>query len=155
MSPRTQIAVWVPLLVLVVAGQFASWSTNRQNAAAIQELSDQLAATDQSANQDKSSSPPKPAGFVHVGGQVPRPGTYSLPPQYRLPITKLLLSTGYDGTSGQEEVTIIRRTGSGEEKRINVSLAGVFSGQEVDTLMLAGDTVLVHEAGTSDNEKGT
>jgi polysaccharide export outer membrane protein len=82
-----------------------------------------------------------PAGNVQVDGWVQKPGSY--------PLTRGLTLTGAVAAAGgtqfpaQDEVTVTRTLGSGEQRQIHVHLQDVRGGSAPDLAMIDGDVVQV------------
>ncbi len=85
--------------------------------------------------------PPLIRGNVYIGGEISRPGTYSLPAE-RLTLKQLVIAAGGLSPIGvPERVDLIRRVGSNHEATVRVDLKAIFRGSAPDFFLKPNDTV--------------
>ncbi|MCC6680405.1 MAG: polysaccharide biosynthesis/export family protein [Phycisphaeraceae bacterium] len=88
--------------------------------------------------------PDPSAGFVYIGGQISRPGTYNVPGETELTITQLVLSAGgLNGLAIPERVDIRRRTGDSEEAIMRFDLRAIFEGEAPNFFLKPNDEINV------------
>ncbi len=83
-------------------------------------------------------------GLVYMGGQVNRPGPYTLPAVGKLTLTRAVVSAGGLGSLAiPERVDIIRFVGPDRQAMVRVNLRAIEEGTQPDILLKADDRVNV------------
>ncbi|MDH3582851.1 MAG: polysaccharide biosynthesis/export family protein [Phycisphaerae bacterium] len=83
-------------------------------------------------------------GNVYIGGEIARPGTYTLPGERKLTLKQLVISAGGLSPIGiPERVDLIRRIGDDQEATVRLNLRAIFEGVQPDIFLKPDDTVNV------------
>ncbi len=83
-------------------------------------------------------------GVVYIGGEISRPGVYSLPTSGKLTLSRLVdAAGGLSQIAIPQRVDLIRRIGSDKEACIRVNLAAIRNRAEPDIFMKADDHVII------------
>jgi polysaccharide export outer membrane protein len=85
-----------------------------------------------------------PSGFVYVDGEVIRPGVYSLPPDGKLTMSRLVTAAGgLNPVAIPERVDLTRVVGPNREATLRVNLAGIRRRTEPDVYLKPDDHIIV------------
>lgn len=85
-----------------------------------------------------------PAGFVYVDGEVIRPGVYSLPPDGRMTLSRLVTAAGgLNPIAIPERVDLTRVVAPSREATLRVNLAGIRRRTEPDVFLKPDDHIIV------------
>ncbi len=88
--------------------------------------------------------PPPVIGNIYVGGEISRPGTYSLPGDRDLTLKQLIFSAGgFSPTAVPERVDLIRRVGDSQEAIVRLNVRAIFEGTQPDIFLKPNDTINV------------
>ena len=88
--------------------------------------------------------PPVAVGNVYIGGQVTKPGAYSLTGDQDMTLKQLIISAGGLSELGvPEHVDLIRRTSDNRESFVKVDMRAVFAGERDDVFLKPNDVVNV------------
>lgn len=81
-------------------------------------------------------------GFVFVGGNVSRPGTYSVEGDDRRTLKQIIISAGgLNGLGIPERVDLTRRIGNNHEVTVRLNLRDIFNGSEPDFFIKPDDII--------------
>ncbi len=81
-------------------------------------------------------------GNVYIGGEISRPGTYSLPGERSLTLKQLVISAGgLSPLAIPERVDLIRRIGTDSEATVQLNLRAIFEGVQPDIYLKPDDTI--------------
>lgn len=88
--------------------------------------------------------PAASTGVVYVGGQVSRPGTFSLPPSGKLTLLRVITAAGGMGQLGiPERVDLTRMVGSDREATIRLNMRAIAEKTQPDVILKADDHINV------------
>ncbi len=83
-------------------------------------------------------------GNIYVGGDIARPGTYSLPGENSLTLKQLIISAGgFSPTAIPERVDLVRRLGPDTEAMVQLNVRAMFEGVQPDIYLKPDDTINV------------
>ena len=93
---------------------------------------------------DRINVVPPDLGVCYVGGEVNRPGVYSLPGTGGLTLSRLIdAAGGLNGVAIPERVDLVRVVGVDREAAIRVSLAAIRNRAEPDIYIKPNDHVII------------
>jgi polysaccharide export outer membrane protein len=88
--------------------------------------------------------PAASTGVVYVGGQVARPGTFSLPPSGKLTLLRVITAAGGMGQLGiPERVDLTRMVGTDREATIRLNMRAIAEKTQPDVILKADDHINV------------
>ncbi len=92
--------------------------------------------------------PSQNAGFIYLGGQIARPGTYQVPGERRLNIKQAIFAAGgLNGLANPRKVDLIRRIGNDTEATVRLDVKAIFDGTEPDLYLKPEDLINVGSSG--------
>jgi len=87
---------------------------------------------------------PPPQGFIYIGGEVARPGSYNLPSNGRLTLSRFISTAGgLSAIAIPERVDLIRKVGDDREAVIRLNLAAIRRRTEPDIFLKPDDHILI------------
>lgn len=92
--------------------------------------------------QDVISVPPAPSGYVFLGGQIARPGVFTIEPISELTLQRAMVTAGGMNAIGiPERVDLIRRVGDNKQAVIRLNSRAIWEGTQPDILLKPDDVL--------------